>query len=250
MSSGLEVKNLQKHFGGIVVANNICLDLKPGDRKALIGPNGAGKTTFANLLTGTLMPESGSIRLDGADILSLKESKRVRAGVAKTFQITTLFKAMSVRENIRLPILERERKSLNWLASSASFPEVENEIEQLLAQFNLETFADLRVQDLAYGQQRLVEMALTLALKPRILILDEPSAGVPTSDAHIVIEAIERLPQNLAVLIIEHDMKLVFRVAARIVVLVNGAILLEGSPEEIAGNQQVRDLYLGASHAH
>ncbi len=250
MSSGLEVKNLQKHFGGIVVANNICLDLKPGDRKALIGPNGAGKTTFANLLTGTLMPESGSIRLDGADILSLKESKRVRAGVAKTFQITTLFKAMSVRENIRLPILERERKSLNWLSSSASFPEVENEIEQLLTQFNLETFADLRVQDLAYGQQRLVEMALTLALKPRILILDEPSAGVPTSDAHIIIEAIERLPQDLAVLIIEHDMKLVFRVAARIVVLVNGAILLEGSPEEIAGNQQVRDLYLGASHAH
>ncbi len=250
MNSGLKVKNLQKHFGGIVVANDICLDLKPGDRKALIGPNGAGKTTFANLLTGTLTPESGSIRLNGADIMHLKESKRVRAGVAKTFQITTLFKAMSVRENIRLPILEREGKSRNWLVSSASFPEVEDEITQLLAQFNLEPFADVRVQDLAYGQQRLVEMALTLALKPGILILDEPSAGVPTSDAHIIIDAIERLPEELAVLIIEHDMKLVFRVAKRIVVLVNGAVLLEGSPEEIAGNQQVRDLYLGARHAH
>ncbi len=250
MSMGLEVSHLNKNFGGIKVARDISFDLKPGDRKALIGPNGAGKTTFANLITGTLKPNSGSIRLDGVDIVKLKESKRVKAGVAKTFQITTLFKRMSVRENIRLPILERDGKSHGWFGRAERFVAVEDEIDELLGQFNLLDFAEMPVQDLAYGQQRLVEMALTLALKPRILILDEPSAGVPSSDSHIIIDAIERLPKDLSVLIIEHDMKLVFKVASRIVVLVNGAILTEGTPEEISQNQQVRDLYLGARHEH
>ena len=249
MSIGLQVSNLNMNFGGIVVARDINFELMPGDRKALIGPNGAGKTTFANLLTGMLTPSSGSIRLDGRDIVHLKESKRVKAGVAKTFQITTLFKRMSVRENIRLPILERMGKSHGWFGRADKDSGVEDEIDELLGQFNLEPCAEIPVQDLAYGQQRLVEMALTLALKPRILILDEPSAGIPTSDGHIVTDAIERLPQDLSVLIIEHDMKLVFKVASRIVVLVNGAILTEGTPQEISQNQQVRDLYLGARHA-
>jgi len=249
MSAGLQVSDLNMNFGGIVVAKNINFDLKPGDRKALIGPNGAGKTTFANLITGTLRPSSGSIRLDGDDIVHLKESKRVKAGVAKTFQITTLFKRMSERENIRLPILERMDKSRAWFVGADSHSEVESEIEALLEQFNLLATADIAVQDLAYGQQRLVEMALTLALKPRILILDEPSAGVPSSDSHIVTDAIERLPKELSVLIIEHDMKLVFKVASTIVVLVDGAILTEGTPQEISRDQRVRDLYLGARHA-
>jgi len=249
MSAGLQVSNLNMNFGGIKVARDISFDLKPGDRKALIGPNGAGKTTFANLITGTLRPTSGSIRLDGADIVHLKESKRVKAGVAKTFQITTLFKRMSVRENIRLPILERIGNSHKWFGRAENDPAVEAEIDELLGQFNLHPVADQAVQDLAYGQQRLVELALTLALKPRILILDEPSAGVPSSDSHIVTDAIERLPADLSVLIIEHDMKLVFKVASRIVVLVNGAILTEGTPQEIGRNQQVRELYLGARHA-
>jgi len=249
MNAGLQVSNLNKSFGGIVVAKDISFDLKPGDRKALIGPNGAGKTTFANLITGTLRPSSGSIRLDGKDIVHLKESKRVKAGVAKTFQITTLFKRMSVRENIRLPILERMGKSRAWFGRAEGNAEVEEEIDELLSQFNLQASADIAVQDLAYGQQRLVEMALTLALKPRILILDEPSAGVASSDSHIVTDAIERLPKDLSVLIIEHDMKLVFKVANRIVVLVNGAILTEGTPKEIGQDQQVRELYLGARHA-
>ncbi len=247
-NKGLEVSNLQMHFGGIVVADNVNFSLVPGDRKALIGPNGAGKTTFANLLTGNLRPTGGSIVLDGQNIAHLRESQRVKAGVAKTFQITTLFKKMSVRQNIRLPILERLGRGMKMLGRADADPAIEHEIEQMMAQFNLQSVADTQVQELAYGQQRLVEMALTLALKPRILILDEPSAGVAASDSHIISDAIERLPKELSVLIIEHDMKLVFKVASKIVVLVNGAILCEGTPAEIGKNQQVRDLYLGTRH--
>jgi branched-chain amino acid transport system ATP-binding protein len=250
MNTGLEVTNLCMNFGGITVAKDICLTLRPGDCKALIGPNGAGKTTFANLITGNLTPTQGTILLDGQDIGHLKEARRVKAGVAKTFQITTLFKRLSVRENIRLGVLERTGRNLNWFAPQNSFTEVEEEVEQLLEQFSLQISAEIEVQELAYGRQRLVEMALTLALKPRILILDEPSAGVPSSDSHIIIDAIERLPQDLSVLIIEHDMKLVFKVAQMIVVMVNGAILTEGTPQEISRNAQVRDLYLGARHEH
>ena len=248
MSAGLEVKNLHKSFGGITVANDINIQLKPGARTALIGPNGAGKTTFANLLTGILQPDSGQILLDGIDIRALGQAGRVKAGIAKTFQITTLFPEMSVRENLRLPILEREGYGAKWFGKSQANYAVEDEIETLLDDFQLTKYADVTVGQLAYGQQRLVEMALTLALKPNILILDEPAAGVPTSDSHLITDAIERLSPDLSVLIIEHDMKLVFRVANSIVVLVNGAILMEGTPEEISRDQRVRDVYLGERH--
>ncbi|WP_127104611.1 ABC transporter ATP-binding protein [Pararhodobacter zhoushanensis] len=245
---GLQTKGLNKSFGGLVVARDITLSLQPGDRTALIGPNGAGKTTFSNLITGILKPTSGQILLDGRDIGGMGEAARVRAGIAKTFQITTLFKHLSVRENIRLPILERERRALRFWHRADRDKGVEAEIEAQLSAFNLLGLADRPVQDLAYGQQRLVEMAMTLALKPRVLILDEPAAGVPSSDSHLITGAIEALPADLAVLIIEHDMKLVFQVARSIIVLVNGAILTQGTPPEIAANQQVRDLYLGAHH--
>lgn len=248
MSAGLQVRGLNKAFGGIVVARDITLDLKPGARTALIGPNGAGKTTFANLITGILPPSSGDILLDGKDIRSLGEADRVKAGIAKTFQITTLFRSLTVRENVRLPILERDGKATGWLRPADRFSEVEDEIAQMLAEFRLEAVADRPVADLAYGQQRLVEMAMTLALRPRILILDEPAAGVPGSDSPLIIDAIERLPEELAVLIIEHDMSLVFRVARSIIVLVAGEILTEGAPEEIAADPRVRELYLGAHH--
>ena len=246
--TGLEVRGLNKTFGGLAVAQDITLDLKPGDRKALIGPNGAGKSTFANLITGILTPTSGEIRLDGRDLRRLTEPQRVRAGIAKTFQITTLFKRMTVRENLRLGVLERERRGLSLFRPAGSDPKIEEEVAARLADFRLDTVADLPVQTLAYGQQRLVELALTLALKPRILILDEPAAGVPSSESHLIVEAIEALPPDLAVLIIEHDMDLVFRVASRILVLVNGAILTEGPPEEIAKDPRVRELYLGGVH--
>nr|BAH90359.1 branched-chain amino acid ABC transporter, ATP-binding protein [uncultured bacterium]BAH90475.1 branched-chain amino acid ABC transporter, ATP-binding protein [uncultured bacterium] len=245
MKQGLEVRNLNKSFGGIVVAKDINVDLPPGARTALIGPNGAGKTTFSNLITGIIPPTSGQISLDGRDIGPLGEAQRVRAGIAKTFQITTLFKGMTVRENIRLPILERERRAMNCFRPAVGWPEVESEIDAQLRAFNLVDLADKPVADLAYGQQRLVELAMTLTLRPKVLIPDEPAAGVPSSDSQLITDAIAKLPEDLAVLIIEHDMNLVFEVARSIIVLVNGAILTQGDPAEIAANQEVRELYLG-----
>ena len=247
-AQGLQVRGLHKQFGGVTVARDIALDLRPGDRKALIGPNGAGKTTLANLITGILAPSAGEIRLDGRDMRGLSEPRRVRAGIAKTFQITTLFKRMTVRENLRLGVLERRRQGFRLFSRADGTPQVEAEVAGLLAQFGLDRDADMDVQRLAYGQQRLVELALTLSLRPRILILDEPAAGVPSSESHLILDAIGRLPDDLAVLVIEHDMDLVFRVAQRIVVLVQGAILTEGTPDEIARDPQVRELYLGAAH--
>lgn len=246
--TGLEVIGLNKAFGGLTVARDINITLAPGDRKALIGPNGAGKSTFTNLITGILEPTSGEIRLDGRDIGKLSEAQRVKAGIAKTFQITNLFKSLTVRDNLRLPLLERRGLTGRLIRRSDREGGVEDEVESLLGQFRLSDMGDRPVERLAYGQQRLVEMAMTLALKPRILILDEPAAGVPSSESPLIAEAISGLPQDLAVLVIEHDMALVFKVARRIVVLVSGAILTEGTPEEIAADARVRDLYLGASH--
>ena len=248
MMAGLEVRDLCKSFGGLTVAEGISFDLAPGARTALIGPNGAGKSTFANLVTGILAPTSGSIRFDGRDIGGLSEAQRVRAGIAKTFQITNLFRRLSVRENLRLAVLERERRGARLWRAADGNRAVEAEVAALLAQFRLTGMADRLARELAYGQQRLVELALTLALRPRVLILDEPAAGVPGSESHLIIEAIESLPEDLAVLIIEHDMDLVFRVAERIVVLVAGRILTEGTPDEIAQDARVRELYLGGGH--
>ncbi len=245
---GLEVRGLTKRFGGLTVADDIDFNLKPGDRKALIGPNGAGKSTFSNLVTGILAPTAGTIRFDGSDIGPMNEAQRVRLGIAKTFQITTLFQEMTVRENLRLPILERQGRGYQLFRRADATAETEAEIKDLLDQFDLGALADRTVSDLAYGQQRLVELALTLALKPRVLILDEPAAGVPTSESHLIVDAIEELPKDLGVLIIEHDMDIVFRLAKQIIVLVQGRILIEGSPDQIATNAEVRELYLGAGH--
>lgn len=248
MSAGLEVRGLNKAFGGLVVARDISLTLRPGDRKALIGPNGAGKSTFTNLITGILEPSGGEITLDGRDIGRMSEAQRVKAGIAKTFQITTLFRSLSVRDNLRLPLWERRGGTARPFRRSGGDAGVEQEVESLLTQFRLTDVGDRPVARLAYGQQRLVEMAMTLALKPRILILDEPAAGVPSSESPLIAEAIAALPADLAVLIIEHDMALVFKVASRIIVLVAGAILTEGTPAEISADARVRDLYLGAKH--
>jgi branched-chain amino acid transport system ATP-binding protein len=172
----------------------------------------------------------------------------VKAGIAKTFQITTLFHRLTVRDNLRLPLLERRGLTARPFRRAGGDSGVEDEVESLLHQFRLTDIGDRMVARLAYGQQRLVEMAMTLALKPRILILDEPAAGVPSGESPLIAEAIAGLPPDLAVLIIEHDMALVFKVAARIIVLVAGAILTEGTPAEIAADARVRDLYLGAGH--
>lgn len=246
---GLRIRNISKHFGGLHASENINLDLPPGSRTALIGPNGAGKSTFANLLSGVLKPSSGEISFDGKDIMPLSEARRVKLGIAKTFQITTLFRGMSVRENIRLSCLEKHGLGLQMFKAANKTELIEAEVESLLTQLDLNALADKLVSDLAYGQQRLVELALTLALRPKLLILDEPAAGVPSSETHLITDAIAQLPDDLSVLIIEHDMDLVFKVATSIIVLVQGRILTEGTPAEISKNATVRELYLGNNHA-
>lgn len=246
--SGLEVRNLCKSFHGLRVAQNINFELRPGARKALIGPNGAGKSTFANLITGIVAPTSGDIRFNGRNIGRVPEAGRVKLGIAKTFQITTLFRQLTVFENILLPLIERDGHGTRWFGRVQANRVMREEAGELLAAFDLGYLANRPVDTLAYGQQRLVELALTLALKPKVLILDEPAAGIPSSDSHLIHDAIERLPADLAVLLIEHDMDFVFSVANHIVVLVGGAILVEGTPEEISSDARVREVYLGGEH--
>jgi len=234
----LETRGLYKSFGALTVANAVDFRLDLGARHALIGPNGAGKTTFVELVTG-------QIRLDGADVTSLPQAARVKRGLVRTFQITALFRRLSVLENVTLPICERQGIAGDLFHPAGHHRAAIEEAHALLERLGLDDEALRPVYLLAYGRQRLVEIAVSLALSPKVLLLDEPAAGVPSGESGMIIEAIERLPQDIALLIIEHDMDLVFRVAQRITVLVQGSVLVEGSPEAIAADREVRRVYLG-----
>ena len=250
MTARLEVRGLTKAFGQLQVASAIDLTLESGARTALIGPNGAGKTTFVNLVTGALPPSAGRVLLDGADITSLRPDRRVRAGLARTFQITRLFRDRSVADNVRLAVLCRLGATGSMWRAARADAAVEAEVAAILAAMELAHRAQKRVQTLAYGEQRLIEIALALALKPRVLLLDEPAAGVPKGESGIIMRAIANLPADLAVLLIEHDMDLVFRFAKDIVVLVQGAVFARGTAAEIARDERVREVYFGrARHA-
>ncbi|AWJ88196.1 branched-chain amino acid ABC transporter ATP-binding protein (plasmid) [Azospirillum sp. TSH58] len=246
MTALLDVKGLSKNFDGLQVSADITLALHPGERCALIGPNGAGKTTFVNLVTGVLAPSSGTIRLAGQDVTRLSAQARVRLGLIRSFQVARLFRSMTVREHLELAVLERERKTFRVFASVRRTPGLADEVAGLLDGMGLVPVADTAVGALAYGQQRLLEIALALALKPKLLILDEPAAGVPHSESHRILDALDRLPADLAVLMIEHDMDLVFRFAKRIVVLAQGRLLCSGTAKEIATDPRVREVYLGS----
>jgi branched-chain amino acid transport system ATP-binding protein len=246
----LETKKLCKAFGALTVADNIDFRLEPGARHALIGPNGAGKTTFVNMITGALAPSSGAILLGGEDITKVNQSARVRRGLGRTFQVTSLFRSLPVLDNVALGIAERDRVSRRMWKAASRHKEIIDESHGLLATLGLADDARTRVQDLPYGRQRLVEMAIALGLKPKVLLLDEPAAGVPSEDSGRILDVLAQLPGDIAILIIEHDMDLVFRFAQKITVLVQGQVLVEGRPDEIAGDKRVRDVYLGeATHA-
>ncbi len=247
-ASALETDRLCKSFGALTVAENISFRLEPGARHALIGPNGAGKTTFVNMLTGRIPPSSGRILLGGEDITKVNQAARVRRGLGRTFQVTTLFRSLPVLDNVALGIAEREGIARHMWKPASRHDEIKDEAMQLLATLGLADDARTRVQDLPYGRQRLVEIAITLGLKPKVLLLDEPAAGVPSHDSGRILEVLGTLSGDIAILIIEHDMDLVFRFARRITVLVQGQILVEGTPEEIAGDRRVRDVYLGEAH--
>ena len=241
----LETRGLHKSFGALTVANAVDFRLERGARHALIGPNGAGKTTFVELVTGALRPNAGQIRLDGADVTHLARALRVKRGLVRTFQITALFGRLSVLENVTLAICERQGIAGDLFRPAGHHRAAIEEAHALLEQLGLDDEALRPVNVLAYGRQRLVEIAVSLALSPKVLLLDEPAAGVPSGESGTIIEAIERLSPEIALLIIEHDMDLVFRLARRITVLVQGRVLVEGPPEEIARDPEVRRVYLG-----
>ncbi len=243
--TALRIERLDKRFGGLHVTRDVSLALQPGDRLALIGPNGAGKTTLINLISGALAPSAGTIHLGSRDITRLDQAQRVRAGLARTFQITTLAQHLPLQRQVELALFEREGLTGRAWRSIDGYPALSDEARFILGSLGLGAVAATPTQQLAYGEQRLVEMALALALKPSVLLLDEPMAGVPKGDGERLLSALDALPAQLAVLLIEHDMDLVFRFARRIVVLAEGAVLADGPPDAIRRDDRVRAAYLG-----
>jgi ABC-type branched-subunit amino acid transport system ATPase component len=248
MTAVLETRKLCKQFGALTVAADIDFRLEAGARHALIGPNGAGKTTFVNMLTGRLAPSSGRIFLGGADITGLRQEARVKRGLGRTFQINTLFRDLPVLDNVALGVAERRGIAPRAWRAAGSFREIRDESLELLATLGLADDAAVRVLDLPYGKQRLVEIAIALGLKPSVLLLDEPAAGVPSMESGRILQVLDNLPGDIAILIIEHDMDLVFRFARRITVLVQGEVLVEGTPDEIGRDRRVHEVYLGEGH--
>jgi branched-chain amino acid transport system ATP-binding protein len=241
----LEVDGLHKNFGGIQVTRNVNLRLRTGERHALIGPNGAGKTTLINQITGILRPSAGTIRLFGADVTDLSPERRVALGLARTFQINSLFLNLTAAENIGLAVVAAAALDARPWGRIRHHRRVMERVAELLARVKLLDLADRRVRDLAYGHRRLIEIALALALEPKVLLLDEPAAGVASRDIGVLLEILTQLPESLAVLIIEHDMNLVFRFARSMSVLVDGAVLTEGSVDEVRADERVHQVYLG-----
>jgi branched-chain amino acid transport system ATP-binding protein len=245
----LEVEGLHKNFGTLAVARNVNLALARGARHALIGPNGAGKTTLVHLIAGLLRPSAGRVRLDGVDVTHAAAERRVALGLARTFQINSLFPRLSVAENIGLAVAARSGLSADPWRPLHRRPALLREVGALLEAVNLRAYADRRIANLAYGQRRLVEVALALALEPKVLLLDEPAAGLSMADSEMLLGILlRRLPEDMAVLVIEHDMALVFRFARTMTVMVEGGILTEGSAAEVRQDPRVRDVYLGRRH--
>src|SRR3954471_4235775 len=247
MAPVLETRGLEKHFGGIVATDNVSLAVEKGARHALIGPNGAGKTTIINLLTGVLRPTAGTIALDGQDITHLEAHKRVQLGIARTFQINQLFADLTPLETIGLAVSERMQLGRQWWRTVGSKKIVVEQSVEVLQRFQLADVMNERSGNLPYGKQRLLEIALAIACRPNVLLLDEPAAGVPDDERHEILATVAALPADVTVLLIEHDMDIVFSFADRISVLVNGALFVDGPPDEVARDPRVKAVYLGES---
>ena len=245
MTAALQVESLNRSFGALRVARDIDLALERGARRALIGPNGAGKTTLINLITGVLAPSSGRVLLEGADITNTSQAERARRGIARTFQINQLFRGLTVLENVAMAIAERDGHADNLWRAVGGKRIILDETLDHLDSLRMVDDALKRVRELPYGRQRLVEIAIALAQRPRVLLLDEPAAGVPSSESHLILDVVARLDPDIAILIIEHDMDVVMRFAKEITVLVQGAVLTQGTPAEIMADEQVRAVYLG-----
>jgi branched-chain amino acid transport system ATP-binding protein len=245
VSTALRTEGLSKSFGEFKANSGITLVFESGARHAIIGPNGAGKTTFINLLTGYLAPTAGDVWLGDEKVTALAQHARVKRGMTRTFQINTLFPGLTVLESVALACCVRDgRGSVWWRSASASRQQIE-EARAILAKLHLDSDADVETRNLPYGKQRLLEIALALATSPRVLLLDEPAAGIPSGESAQLFGVIAALPREVSIVFIEHDMNLVFRFAEKITVLVGGTVLVEGAPEAIARDPRVREVYLG-----
>jgi branched-chain amino acid transport system ATP-binding protein len=248
--SAIETRHLNIRFGHFAAVSDVSLTLAAGARHALIGPNGAGKTTLVHALTGGIAAASGAIMIGGQDVTRLPENARVRLGLSRTYQINQLFRGLTVLDNVALAVFERKRQTRVFWRRAIRDKATIAEAREHLAFVNLTAVADRPVHALPYGLQRLLEIAVALASRPRILVLDEPAAGVPSAQSEAIFERIHALPRDLTLLFVEHDMNLVFRFAERITVLVEGRIVTEGTPAEISANAMVREVYLGRRGHH
>jgi branched-chain amino acid transport system ATP-binding protein len=243
----LTVENVTRTFSGLVAVNDVTMQVAPGELRAVIGPNGAGKTTFFNVITGFFPPSSGRITFEGTDITTLNPTQRIRRGITRTFQITEIFPELTARENLRIPVEMAEGQRLRaWKSRSASIV-TERRIAELLEISGLAPNANRLVGELSNGDQRAIEIMMALALKPRLLLLDEPTAGMGDQETYNMTRLVRALHRDhkLAMILIEHDMRVVFNLADRITVLAEGAVLAEGTPKEIAENEAVQAAYLG-----
>ncbi|WP_300297514.1 ABC transporter ATP-binding protein [Ferrovibrio sp.] len=241
----LETRGLRKAFGGLIATNDVSFRLPAGARHALIGPNGAGKTTLVNLLTGVLQPTDGRILLNGRDVTTLPSHRRVQLGLARTFQINQLFPDLTPLETLVLAVAQREGKATGWWRPVGRRGELLDEAGDLLERLGIAEERDQPVATIAYGKQRLLEIAVALAAKPSVLLLDEPAAGVPEAERHQILDVVAALPDSVSLVLIEHDMQLVFRFAHTISVLVNGGLFMEGPAAEVARDPRVKQVYLG-----
>ncbi|MFA6267013.1 MAG: ABC transporter ATP-binding protein [Pseudolabrys sp.] len=247
MTIALQTSHLVKRFGGLTATNDVSINIEAGARHALIGPNGAGKTTLINLLTGILQPTSGSILLNGVDVTTVSPQKRVRLGMVRTFQINQLFPDLTPLETVGLAISERHGDGADFWRVAGTKPGINSEIADILDRFRLADVMNTRTGILPYGKQRLLEIAVAIACRPKVLLLDEPAAGVPDEERHEILASIAALPKDVTVVLIEHDMDIVFAFSEKISVLVNGGLFVEGSAAEVARDPRVKAVYLGES---
>jgi ABC-type branched-subunit amino acid transport system ATPase component len=243
----LEARGLCKRFGALKVTDNVNLRLMPGARTALIGPNGAGKTTLVHLLSGVVAADEGGIAMGGMDITKAPPQVRARHGLVRTFQITSLFARLTVLENLYLALVQRAGKGFSFWRPASRERELLARAEALIERLRLSDDRHRCVGEIAYGRQRLVEIGLALALEPKVLLLDEPAAGIPSTELDLLLDAVDSLPPEITVLMIEHDMEMVRRFAHEVIVLVNGRVLTAGSPDTVMADPEVRRVYLGDS---